>query len=490
MGLRRDHEVARNIAPLLVSDIDRVSDLIQPLHTSLSMKSHVRSMSRLMWPLYLFLVTWLVLPVYATIIAGLLPLGDADIDRFLKLIIIFTGLLAWWSGFRGGPLLMSEAQVLLGLSDPSGLPARIAVLRQALFVGGFFGIGTAWLTAMAAGGNPEWALSAQRTLVGFEVGIAVVCLAVLWNVDGPRWLDRGAAFVISALIVTAALLGETVESLLGPLGILAFLALALAVVRSPDIRFDQLWGRSRVLAELQYGAALMDYRSALASLRASRDGPRVPRGRPGTGRLPVWLWRPLRSLAGSPSLVFVRIVAMVGGVALFLSVLQDTAARLVAVAGVLAIGAVDLTTPLASVVSRPLLTRSSRIPARVTLVAETIVGITLTLGAGMAGWAIVSGIPGEVHAPAVVAVTIAAGASSVIQARLGSPDLGSIISRFGPERVQGTLATRAAAPVVALLLTVSGVIALTKSWNPVLAVLLAGGWLVILVFTTQPEPDV
>lgn len=435
----------------------------------------------------MFLAAWIVLPIYAGLVAGLLPLTDGDVDRFLTVVVVMVGAVALWSGIRGGPLLMSEAQVLLGLSSRSGLPARIAVTRQALFVGGFVGLGAAWLTVMAAGGSPEWALSAERTMVGMEVGVSVVSLAVLWNVDGPWWIDRVSALVVSTLMALSVLTGGDIESLVGPLGLLALIAMVLAVLRSPDIRLDRLWSRSLVLEELQYGAALLDFRSALAALRSSRDGPRVPRRPPGPGRLPPWLWRPLRSLAGSPSLVMVRVVAMVGGVALFLVVLQDTAARLAAVAGVLALGAVDLTTPLASVVGKPLLLRSSRIPARLTLLTETLVGVLLTLAAGIIGWAIVSGVPGEPHAAAIIAVALAAGASSAVQARLGSPDLGAIISRFGPERIQGTLATRAAAPIIALLLTVSAVIALTKNWSPTLAMVVAVGWAIILSLTTKPE---
>jgi hypothetical protein len=473
----------------LYRDLENANVPTPPSVSNLPMRGYVRSVSRLLWPMYLFLVSWIVLPVYATIVAGLLPLGDADIDRLLALVIVLAGVVACWSGIRGGPLLMSEAQVLLGLSGKSGVPSRIAVMRQALFVAGFFGLGVAWLTAMAAAGSPDWGVSAQRTVVGFELGVSVVSLAVLWNVDGMPWLDRGFAVLVSALIATSALTGQSIESQLGPLGLLALVVFIMAVVRAPDIRFDRLWGRSLVLAELQYGAALLDFRSALAALRSSRDGPRVPRGRRGTRGLPVWLWRPLRSLRGSPSLVVVRLVAMVGGVALFLVVLQGTTARLAAIAAVLAIGAVDLTTPLASVVDRPLLTRSSRIPARLTLLSEATFGILLTVAAGVAGWAIVSQMPGELHAPAIAAVALAAGASSAVQARLGSPDLGAIITRFGPQRVQGVLATRAAGPIAALLLTVSGVAALTRQWNPSLAVILVVGWVVVLIVTTRPEKD-
>jgi hypothetical protein len=453
-------------------------------------RGYVRSVSRLLWPLYLFLLTWIVLPVYATIIAGLLPLSDADIDRFLTVVIVMAAVLAWWSGFRGGPLLLSEAQVLLGLSGKSGLPASIAVMRQSLFVGGFVGLAAAWLTAMAAGGSPDWAISAERTVVGLEVGVAVVSLAVLWNVDGRRWLDRGAALVLSGLMVLLAIYGDTVESLMGPLGLLALAALVLAAVRAPDIRLDRLWERSLVLAELQYGAALLDFRSALASLRSSRDGPHVPRGGSGRRRLPLWLWRPIRSLSGSPVLVLVRLAAMIGGVALFLVVLKDTTARLAAVGGVLAIGAVDLTTPLASIVSKPLLYRSTRIPARVTLLTEALIGIGLTLAAGMLGWVIISGLPGESHAPEVIAVALAAGAASTIQARLGSPDIGAIITRYGAQRVPTALAIRAFAPIAALLLTVSGVVSLTKNWSPALALILAGGWVFIIIMITKPESDI
>lgn len=454
------------------------------------MRSYLQSVSRLLWPLYLFVLIWIVLPVYATVIAGLLPLSDADIDRFLRVVIVMVPVLAWWSGFRGGPLLLSEAQVLLGLSGKSGLPARIAVVRQALFVGGFVGMGVAWLTAMAAGGSPDLAISAERTLVGLEIGVCVVTLALLWNVDGRRWLDRSAALGLSGLIVALALYSNTVESMMGSLGLVALAALVLAALRAPDVRLDRLWERSLVLAELQYGAALLDFRSALASLRSSRDGPRVPRGGSGRRRLPLWLWRPTRSLAGSPALVLVRLAATIGGVALFLVVLKDTTARLASVAGVLAIGAVDLTTPLASIVSKPLLFRSTRIPSRVTLLAEALIGIIATLVAGLLGWLIISGLPGESHAPEVIAVALAAGAASAIQARLGSPDIGAIVERYGPQRVPTALATRAAAPVIALLLTVSGVISLTKHWSPVLAVILAGGWAIIITQITRPEPDV
>jgi hypothetical protein len=110
--------------------------------------------------------------------------------------------------------------------------------------------------------------------------------------------------------------------------------------------------------------------------------------------------------------------------------------------------------------------------------------------AGLLGWVIVSGLPGESHAPEVIAVALAAGAASTIQARLGSPDLGAIISRYGAQRVPTALGARAAAPILALLLTVSGVISLTKNWNPVLALVLAGAWAFILILITRPEPDV
>lgn len=447
------------------------------------------SLSRLLWPVYLFFVAWLVLPVYATVVARLLPLGDADVDRLLKIAIVACGAFAWWSGIRGGPLLMSQAQVLLGLSGESGLPAIVAVVRQAIFVGGFAGLGSAWLTAMAERGNFDWVISTQRTLAGMSLGIAVVSLAVLWNLDGHAWLDSGAALVISGLLVTVGITAETPEAAVGWLFLLAIGTLVLAATRAGDIRLDRMWSRSLVLAELEYGAALLDYRSALASLRSSRDGPRVPRGKPGVGRLPVWLWRPIRSLSSSPIVVLVRVLAMVGGVVVALAVLQDTAARLAAMAGVLAVGAVDLTAPVAAVVKAPLMHRSSRIPARITLVAETLVALVMTVAIGMLGYAFVYRLPGELNLVPVVAVAVAAGASSVIQARLGSPDLAAMIEQYGAERLHGILAMRSATPVLALFLTVSAVVSLTKHWAPALAIFVAFSWVFILGMTTAPKAE-
>lgn len=453
------------------------------------MRSHVQSLSRLIWPMYVFLMAWIVLPVYAGIAANILPLEDVDVDRFLAMLVALGGLLAAWSGLRGGPLLLSEAQVLLGLAGGRTLPTRVAVARQALFVGGFLGLGVAWLTALATGGTPPVVESVQRTGLGVEAGVSIVCLAVLWNVDGGWLIDRLAAVTLAGFMAFAALGGATPEAHLGLMGLITLAALILAVVRAPDLRVDHLWTRSLVLAELQYGAALADYRSALAALRSARDGQRVARGRPGSGRLPVWLWRPFRSLGGSPWMVLIRVVGMVGGVALTLILLDGVAAQLAAVAGILAVTAVDFTTPLASVVAHPILNRGSRIPERITLVAESAVGIGLTLVAGLIGFAIANATSGAQHAVSIAAIALAAGASSTVQARLGNPDIASIIDRLGPERVQTTLAIRAAVPVVLLFLTVGGVVAITRSPHPILSQVLVFGWVIVIVLTTQPKAE-
>lgn len=76
-----------------------------------------------------------------------------------------------------------------------------------------------------------------------------------------------------------------------------------------------------------------------------------------------------------------------------------------------------------------------------------------------------------------------------MQARLGGPDLGAMINRYGAQRVQSTLALRAGGPILALLLTVSGVIYLTKQWAPGLAMVLAAGWAIALSLMTRPETD-
>jgi hypothetical protein len=440
--------------------------------------------------MYVFLLAWIVLPVYAGVLANVLPLEDPDVDRFLAIVVAAGGALAAWSGLRGGPMLLSEAQVLLGLAGGRTLPTRLAVVRQALFVGGFFGLGSAWLTALATGGTPPVAENVQRTAVGALAGVAIVCLAVLWNVDGGWMIDRLGALAIAGGMAYAAITGGSPEEHIGLLGLLTLASLVLAFIRAPDLRMDQLWTRSLVLAELQYGAALADYRSALSALRSARDGQRVRRGRKsGSGLLPIWLWRPMRSLSGSPWMVFLRVVVMIGGVAGALIVLDGVAAQLAAVAGILAITAVDFTTPLASVVSHPILNRASRIPERITLVAESAVGIVLTLVAGMIGFAIATSVSGVDHALAVAAIALVAGGSSVVQARLGNPDIAAIIDRLGPERVQTSLAIRAATPVVLLFLSVGAIVAMAKSPSPFLGQVLIVGWVIVIAATTQPRPE-
>jgi hypothetical protein len=290
-------------------------------------------------------------------------------------------------------------------------------------------------------------------------------------------------------MVFVALSGPTPESALGLLGLVVLAASTLAMVRAHDVRLDRLWSRSLVLAELQYGAALLDYRSALASLRSSRDGPRVPRRRRGARLLPLWLWRPMRSLTSSPTLVLARAVACVAAVAVALVVLEDSAAQLAAVAGILAVGAVDLTTPLASVVREPLLHRGSKVPQVLTLLSETLIGIILTMAAGLTGYALVAARASTPPLWAIAAVAFAAGGSSTIQARLGSPDIGAIVDRFGPERIRGSLAMRSSAPVLLLFLTVGGLAALTRQWVPIIAEALVFTWVIVLMNVTKPKAE-
>lgn len=89
----------------------------------------------------------------------------------------------------------------------------------------------------------------------------------------------------------------------------------------------------------------------------------------------------------------------------------------------------------------------------------------------------------------VIVIAVAAGASSVIQARLGSPDLAAMIERYGAERLHGTLAMRSAAPILALFLAVSAVVSLTKHWAPALAIVVAVAWFFILTMSTAPKVE-
>jgi hypothetical protein len=99
-------------------------------------------------------------------------------------------------------MLLSEAQVLFGFGGGRTFTTRLAVVRQALFVGGFFGLTSAWLTTLATRATPPVGEWVGRTAVGVEAGVLIVCLAVLWNVEGPMFLDRLVATGLG--VVTAA----------------------------------------------------------------------------------------------------------------------------------------------------------------------------------------------------------------------------------------------------------------------------------------------
>ena len=161
-----------------------------------------------LWPMYLFFLAWILTPVYAQVLAVALPITETDVDRILLIATVLAGPLAFWSGVRGGPLLLSEPTVMFDLVLGRGQARlREAIVRQALLASGIGGIAGVCLAAMSLDSEYAFGLALSATVRGLGVGMMLLALAVLWSTTGERRVaDRLVAVACSAVPVVATVL--------------------------------------------------------------------------------------------------------------------------------------------------------------------------------------------------------------------------------------------------------------------------------------------
>jgi len=467
---------------------------------SLTIRSEV---GRYLWPLYLFGLAWILLPVYAAELSTVITIPAPDIDRLVQVTGVAVGLMAWWSGSRGGPLLLSEPVVLFELAAGGGARrVRFAVVRQALLMGALFGL-VASLASSVTGGVEDIDLdvSSQRTLVALALGISTVSLAVLWTTEPPdtrdapdattatttrnRTLtgraraasaaaDRVAAVAGGVAMATAAVLIEPGWGLGLATFAIATMALMVASVRARNVPLTVLWPRASAMTDLQASTAFLDAPGAMKALRAVRDGSRVGRiSGFGLRFTPVALWRTQRSLAASTWPVFFRLTAVPVVVALTLVAFDGVGTRVAVAAVALFVGAVDITGSLGAVVAQPLLSRGYRFRSGVLLGSLALTSLIITVALAAAGWLLASavnasdelsaqlsgGVSGKLSIgfDSILGVAVGVGVAANLQARLGSADMERLIERVGAGQLSQILAARAAMPILVVLVTVVAV---------------------------------
>ena len=423
----------------------------------LMLRSSVQSV---LWPAYLFFLAWILTPVYFQVLAVVLPISETDVDRILLIATIFAGPLAFWSGVRGGPLLLSEPTVIFDLVLERGrAPLGAAIMRQALLASGIGGIAGVCLASMSLDDDYVLAIMVSATVRGLGVGMMVMALAVLWSTSGERSLtDRLLAVACSAVPVVAMALAPPGSAFVALSALTAgAVAVGLAVWRSTSIPVPVLWARSRGLTDLRASTGVLDVRSVLSELRFFRDGPRVDRSILASGpRRPLSVWRSVRSLSSAPTVGLIRIVIIAPVIALAFAAVPGTNAQLMLGTGLLFVAGIDLATPLASLAAQPKLSNIGSIGWVVLLSGHLAVMIIAVGALALIAWTLAdawhTAPPFRPWLGLAGGVTVA----TSLQARNGPPNIAKILDMFGFPGLGGALAVRGLIPFAVALAAVVG----------------------------------
>ena len=447
-----------------------------------------------LYVLYLVALSWFVLPVYGRALALLFPSHSPMFGRWLDVVVAATTLVALWWGVEGGPLVVSRAAVVHELGSPTSRLRILAprLIRQALTGATFSGVGGAALLAMNGGTQDGMGEAALVSIVCGLAAATVVLQAVVWLVaihghGGPRWLVGGlnaaAALVVLGFVGSGASLrtGTGIAILAGACAVSA--ALAVLVLRWVPV--DRLWRRAGALESMRSAMQTFDFQRALLDLRRANDRPE-----PGTLRLarpwmPLPLWRQVSAMQHEAVRHLVRIVALGGamaGIVAFADVRQGLIIlALAACSGMLGF---EFSSALAATADQGIFVVHYPRGSGPVLRGQLLVSLAFTLlvAGVLVGWRFAFA-PGD--ALLVVLLCGYGALAAGLQARLGSPNLGTFIDKFSFEMVGPMLWGRAMLGPVVLL---AGALSLVHHVSAV-AVAIAGLAVAVITWPIENKPS-
>lgn len=426
-----------------------------------------------LYSLYLAAIAWVVIPMYASAVAQVLPSDIADFSRLVDVASALALVAPIWFGYRGGPFLVNRAVVLHELGsplDPRGVLApRLA--RQAVAYAALAGLAANALTAM---GDPEefgYRLAARNSFVAALAVLAAVLQTPGWLV---AWKTRRAGTspagrarpwpAVAANVAGTAAVGAVVaadRSLSSAVG-LAALAAALVLGAASAwsvlsrVPIPHLWRRATALDEMRSAALSFDFQRVLVSLRRAVDQTEAHRSPVRLARrwMPRALWRYLASVERGWNTRLGQVVA--GAVAAALVVRADPANGVVALA-LAATGMIvgfELASPIASTAGQIWFgvhyPRGSGPVLRGQVATAAV--IALVISAAALGW--VAGTEPAGTALASAGLFAFGTLAAAVQGRLGSPDLAWLSDKLGTMVAPALWIRALAGPILCLALTV------------------------------------
>lgn len=418
-----------------------------------------------LYSLYLAGLGWVILPFYGDQLAEVLPSDYESVDRGVDLIAIAIVAAAIWGGWRGGPVLVSRAGVIHELASGASTRKMLypRLLRQVVARSAMVAVASSLGLALSLPGDYSVGQSVRVSIVLALAVALATCQSMLWHVlfANPGLPNVGVALTAiigSAGPIAVVALGGSFFA--GPgLGVLGGLALASvvgAVLCLEQAPIDRLWARARALETLRSSMQTVDFQKMLLDVRSVSDSKRslgLALARP---FMPTPVWRQVSALQHGLAGQLMRLVSA-GGLVAVLVRYADLSQGIVAltIAGALAVIGVDLAVPIAATADQiPFLVHYRNGSGRV-LQGQMFTAVVLGLAIGAV---VTSGLwaSGTKAALGALLLAFVATLAALMQARLGSPDVGSWAANYGPSFLGPMLWIRAlSGPVLLVLATIS-----------------------------------
>jgi hypothetical protein len=403
-----------------------------------------------MYSLYLAGIAWLVLPVYASVVAEVLPSDLGRFDRIVDSAAAVILVAPVWLGYRGGPILVNRAVVVHELGSPLGRRAVLLprLIRQAAAYAALAALAADGLAAMGDPSSFGYRLAARSSFVAAVATFTATALTVSWLVVWKtERADPEALPVASRRLVAAANLAAaggvaavvvSQRSLTSPIGGVALLGAlvlgsAAAWLAAGSVPVHHLWRRATALEGMRSAALSFDFQRVLVSLRRAVDLTEARRFPIPLARrwMPHGLWRYLAGFQRGWNTRFGQLAAgaVAAGAVAIAGPSNGLVAVSISVAGMMT--GLELASPVAAAAGQTYLAvhypRGSMPVLRshlLTAVASAAVVATLALG-----W--LAGRDDPTTAAGAGGLFVFGTVASAVQGRLGSPDLVGLTDRFG-----------------------------------------------------------
>ncbi len=418
-----------------------------------------------LYSLYLAGLGWLLLPFYGDRMAEVLPSDFTSIEPGVDIAVVVLALAAIWSGFRGGPLMVSRAGVLHELA--SGASRRQMLyprfLRQMVARAAIAAIGGTVFLALTTPGEFEVSSSLTVSAIALLAAALAVSQSMIWHIvfsadseQAPQ--GRALWFVASSLVAPVVLIVVLVVngSFFSGTGLLALLAaslfsVAVAIAGLDWVPIERLWSRARALETMRSSMQTVDFQQMLLDMRKVTDRPRVV-GRPlARSWMPTPLWRQVTALQHGLAGQLTRLAMAAAAIAAMLTY-SDPRHGVVALAlaGCIAMIGFDLAVPIAATADQlPFLVHYRHGSARV-LQGQTFTAIVVAMSIGLALTASLWSKSSALATGALLLFLVGT-LAALMQARIGSPDVSKWASTFGPNSLGPLLWARALSGPLALL---------------------------------------